>query len=134
YRAKDSGRGCHVRYAPSMHADAEERRALELALRDALANDELHLLYQPIVDCRGGAVCGFEALVRWTHPVLGIVSPARFIPVAEEAGLITAIGNWVLRSACCEAAGWPAAMRVSVNVSAEQLYAPDFLQMVQSAL
>ncbi len=134
YRAKDTGRGRHLRYAASMHADAEERRALEIALRDALTNDELHLLYQPIVDCRAGGVCGFEALVRWTHPMLGVVSPTRFIPVAEEARLITAIGNWVLRSACCEAAGWPADIRVSVNVSAEQLYAPEFLDMVMSAL
>ena len=134
YRAKDTGRGRHVRYAPSMHADAEERRALEIALRDALANDELHLLYQPIVDCREGGVRGFEALARWTHPTLGSVSPARFIPVAEEARLITSIGNWVLRSACCEAVGWPENIRVSVNVSAEQLYSPEFLDIVLSAL
>ena len=134
YRAKDSGRGRHVRYVPSMHADAEERRGMEVALRDALANDELHLLYQPIVDCVAGGVCGFEALVRWTHPTLGAISPARFIPVAEEARLITSIGNWVLHGACREAANWPANVRISVNVSAEQLYAPEFLDTVMSAL
>jgi len=134
YRAKDAGRGKHFRYAPSMHADAEERRALEVALRDALANDELHLLYQPIVDCHSGGVCGFEALVRWTHPTLGVVSPAKFIPIAEEARLITPIGNWVLSTACREAAAWPEDVRISVNVSPEQLYMPEFLDTVVSAL
>ena len=134
YRAKDAGRGKHFRYAPSMHADAEERRALEVALRDALANDELHLLYQPIVDCGSGGVCGFEALARWKHPTLGAISPAKFIPIAEEARLITAIGNWVLSTACREAALWPDNVRISVNVSPEQLYMPEFLDTVISAL
>ncbi|HZV18418.1 MAG TPA: EAL domain-containing protein [Sphingobium sp.] len=134
YRAKDAGRGKHFRYAASMHADAEERRALEVALRDALVNDELHLLYQPIVDCETGSVAGFEALVRWTHPTLGVVSPARFIPIAEEAGLISSIGNWVLNTACHEARHWPENVRISVNVSPEQLYVPEFLDTIVSAL
>lgn len=134
YRAKEAGRGKHLRYASSMHADAEERRQLEIALRDALAKDELHLMFQPIVNTRSADVCGFEALVRWTHPELGAVSPAKFIPVAEDARLIAPIGNWVLRTACREAANWPVDVRISVNVSPEQLYEPDFLDMVVQSL
>ncbi|MBN8832248.1 MAG: EAL domain-containing protein [Sphingomonadales bacterium] len=134
YRAKEAGRGKHLRYLPSMHADAEERRKLEIALRDALVRDELHLLYQPIVNARTGEVRGFEALVRWTHPELGVIPPSKFIPVAEEARLIAPIGNWVLRTACREAVHWPESVRVSVNVSAEQLYDGEFLDAVVSAL
>lgn len=134
YRAKEAGRGKHLRYAPSMHADAEERRLLEVALRDALARDELHLLFQPIVSARTTEVSGFEALVRWTHPALGPISPAKFIPVAEDARLIAPIGNWVLRTACREAAQWPEDVSISVNVSVEQLYDPEFLDTVVSAL
>jgi diguanylate cyclase (GGDEF)-like protein/PAS domain S-box-containing protein len=134
YRAKEAGRGKHLRYAPSMHADAEERRLLEIALRDALARDELHLMFQPIVTARTTEVSGFEALVRWTHPALGPISPAKFIPVAEDARLIAPIGNWVLRTACREAAQWPEDVSISVNVSVEQLYDPEFLDTVVSAL
>ncbi len=134
YRAKDAGRGKHLRYNQSMHADAEERRTLEIALRDALANDELHLLYQPIVNTRSGEVTGFEALVRWTHPELGAIPPAKFIPIAEEARLIAPIGSWVLHTACREAASWPSDIRVSVNISPEQLYDAQFLDAVVSAL
>jgi diguanylate cyclase (GGDEF)-like protein/PAS domain S-box-containing protein len=134
YRAKEAGRGKHLRYAPSMHADAEERRLLEVALRDALARDELHLLFQPIVAAHTTEVSGFEALVRWTHPALGPISPAKFIPVAEDARLIAPIGNWVLRTACREASQWPEDVSISVNVSVEQLYDPEFLDTVVSAL
>jgi diguanylate cyclase (GGDEF)-like protein len=134
YRAKEAGRGKHLRYAPVMHADAEERRQLEIALRDALVRDELHLLFQPIVNTRTVDVCGFEALVRWTHPEMGAISPAKFIPVAEDARLIAPIGNWVLRTACREAAHWPVDVRISVNVSPEQLYEADFLDMVVQSL
>jgi len=134
YRAKEAGRGKHLRYAPSMHADAEERRMLEISLRDALNKDELHLLFQPIVNSRSGEVVGFESLVRWTHPELGPISPVKFIPVAEDARLIAPIGNWVLRTACREAAQWPEDVRVSVNVSPEQLYDEEFLDTVVSAL
>ncbi|BAK66925.1 putative signaling protein [Sphingobium sp. SYK-6] len=134
YRAKEAGRGKHQHYTPSMHADAEERRTLEIALRDALARDELYLLFQPIVSASDGRVSGFEALARWLHPELGQVSPSRFIPVAEDARLMGPIGNWVLRSACREAATWPEDVRVSVNVSPEQLYDPAFLETVVAAL
>jgi diguanylate cyclase (GGDEF)-like protein/PAS domain S-box-containing protein len=134
YRAKDAGRGKHLRYAPSMHADAEERRTIEIALRDALMRNEFHLLYQPIVNTRSGEVSGFEALLRWTHPQLGSIPPSKFIPIAEEARLIMPIGNWVLRNACLEASNWPSGIRVSVNVSPEQLYDPAFFDTVVSAL
>ncbi|WP_432653829.1 putative bifunctional diguanylate cyclase/phosphodiesterase [Sphingobium nicotianae] len=134
YRAKEAGRGKHLRYAPAMHADAEERRTLEIALREALGKNELHLLYQPIVTADTGEVVGFEALVRWTHPELGPISPVKFIPLAEDTRLIASIGNWVLRTACQEAAQWPDDVRVSVNVSAEQLYEAEFLETVVSAL
>lgn len=134
YRAKEEGRGKHFRFALSMHVDAEERRTLELALRDALAEEQLHLMFQPIVAVRSGEVVGFEALVRWTHPELGVIPPSRFIPVAEDARLIAPIGNWVLHSACLVARDWPQDVQISVNVSAEQLYDPGFFETVVSAL
>jgi diguanylate cyclase (GGDEF)-like protein/PAS domain S-box-containing protein len=134
YRAKAEGGGVHCAYEPQLHAQAEERHQLELALREALEKDQLHVLYQPVVDAAQGCVVGFEALVRWTHPVLGQISPARFIPVAEEARLIAPIGEWVLRTACMEAANWPEDVRIAVNVSPEQLTNPSFVAAVLSAL
>ncbi len=134
YRAKAEGGGQHCAYEPQLHALAEERRLLELALREALDKDQLHVLYQPVVEAQAGTVVGFEALVRWTHPELGVISPAKFVPVAEEARLIAPIGEWVLRTACMEAATWPEDIRVAVNVSAEQLNNPQFVSCVLSAL
>ena len=134
YRAKAEGGGGHCAYEPQLHAEAEERRALEVALREALERDQLHVLYQPVVDADAGVVLGFEALARWTHPQMGQVPPARFIPVAEEARLIGPIGEWVLRTACHQAARWPGEVRVAVNVSAEQLAHPSFVAAVVSAL
>ncbi|APL95455.1 EAL domain-containing protein [Sphingobium indicum] len=134
YRAKGDGGGVHCAYEPQLHAQAEERRQLELALRDALEKKQLHVLFQPVVEAQAGAVVGFEALVRWTHPDMGPISPAKFIPVAEEARLIGPIGEWVLRTACKEAACWPEDVRIAVNVSAEQLAHPSFVGAVVSAL
>lgn len=134
YRAKGDGGGLHCAYEPRLHALAEERRQIELALREALEKDELHVVYQPVVDAHGGTVVGFEALVRWTHPEMGPISPAKFIPVAEEARLIAPIGEWVLRNACHEAMNWPDDVRVAVNVSAEQLTHPGFVALVVSSL
>ncbi|BBF71446.1 GGDEF domain-containing protein [Sphingomonas bisphenolicum] len=134
YRAKDEGGGVHCAYEPRLHAQAEERRQLELALREALEKDQLHVLYQPVVDADQGVVLGFEALVRWTHPQLGVISPVKFVPVAEEARLIAPIGEWVLRTACMEAVTWPDDIRIAVNVSAEQLTHPSFVAAVVSAL
>ncbi|WP_242125953.1 EAL domain-containing protein [Sphingobium sp. Sx8-8] len=134
YRAKSEGGGVHCAYEPQLHAQAEERRKLELALRDALEQDQLHVLFQPVVEAEGGTIVGFEALVRWTHPEMGAISPAKFVPVAEEARLIGPIGEWVLRTACLEAARWPDPVRIAVNVSAEQLGHPSFVGAVVSAL
>ncbi|MFD1786563.1 putative bifunctional diguanylate cyclase/phosphodiesterase [Sphingomonas floccifaciens] len=134
YRSKDAGGGVFHAYEPQLHLQAEERRVLEMALRSALEKDELHLMYQPVVDAGTGSLTGFEALLRWTHPTLGPVSPAKFIPLAEEARLIAPIGEWVLRTACHEAAGWKSYSRVAVNVSAEQLHNPGFVAVVANAL
>jgi diguanylate cyclase (GGDEF)-like protein/PAS domain S-box-containing protein len=134
YRSKDAGGGVFHAYEPQLHVAAEERRVLEIALRAALEKGEMHLAYQPVVDAGSGRVTGFEALLRWQSPEFGNVSPAKFIPLAEEARLIGAIGEWVLRTACQEAAGWPGHVRVAVNVSAEQLSTPQFVTTVASAL
>ena len=134
YRAKDSGRGVFQCYEPSLHVQAEERRVLEIALRSALEKGEMHLHYQPVVDAGTARLTGFEALLRWQSPQFGNVSPVKFIPLAEEARLIEPIGEWVLRTACAEAARWPSAVRIAVNVSAEQLQNPQFVSTVTSAL
>src|SRR3546814_4079112 len=99
------------------HVHAEERRVWEIALREALEKNQLHLAYQPVVNAVTGAIEGFEALIRWNHPELESISPAKFIPLAEEARLIGAIGEWVLRTACMEARNWHEHIRVAVNVS-----------------
>ena len=134
YRAKDAGRGVYHAYEPELHALAEERRVLEMALRSALENGEMHLNYQPVVDAGTGRLKGFEALLRWNSPQFGNVSPVKFIPLAEEARLIRPIGEWVLRTACAEAARWPSDVRIAVNVSADQLQNPGFVAVVSSAL
>ena len=134
YRAKDAGRGVFQSYEPALHVQAEERRVLEIALRGALEKGEMHLHYQPVVDAGTGRLTGFEALLRWQSAEFGNVSPAKFIPLAEEARLIEPIGEWVLRTACAEAAQWPHAVRIAVNVSAEQLQNPQFVSTVTSAL
>jgi len=134
YRSKDAGGNAVHSYEPQLHSDAEERRVLEIALRRALPNGELHLHYQPVVSAGSGTIEGFEALLRWTNPQLGSVSPAKFIPIAEEARLIGPIGEWVLRTACKEAMSWPSTVRVAVNVSTEQLHDRSFAQSVSAAL
>jgi diguanylate cyclase (GGDEF)-like protein/PAS domain S-box-containing protein len=134
YRAKAAGRNTFRFYEPEMDAAAEERQHLELDLRGALARGEFEVHYQPLVRVATGQVAGFEALVRWRHPMRGLISPAEFIAVAEETGLIVPIGNWVLRTACCQAASWPSALRVAVNVSAMQFRHSDLAGDVVSAL
>jgi predicted signal transduction protein with EAL and GGDEF domain len=134
YRAKDAGRGVFHAYEPELHVQAEERRVLEMALRQALERGEMHLNYQPVVDAGTGQLTGFEALLRWISPQFGNVSPAKFIPLAEDARLIQPIGEWVLRTACEEAARWPSEIRVAVNVSPDQLQNPNFVNIVTSAL
>ena len=134
YRSKDAGGGRYHRYEPQLHADAEERRALESALHGALEAGQMRIVYQPVISTSEAAIEAFEALLRWDHPELGAVPPCKFIPVAEDTRLITRIGEWVLRTACIEAARWPAPIRVAVNVSPEQLNDPHFVSSVVSAL
>ncbi|MEC7819486.1 MAG: EAL domain-containing protein [Pseudomonadota bacterium] len=134
YRVKDEGGGQFHEYEPSLHATAEERRKLELSLRSALANNELFLNFQPVVNARSENLVSFEALVRWKNPDHGIVSPAKFIPLAEDTRLIVPIGQWVMQEACNEAATWPEYVKINVNVSPEQLLEPDFATTVVQAL
>jgi diguanylate cyclase (GGDEF)-like protein len=134
YKSKDQGGGVFNSYEPQFHAHAEERRVIEIALRKALERNEFELHYQPVVNAQSGTIESFEALLRWNNPDLGSVSPVKFIPIAEEARLIGPIGEWVLRTACAEAARWPSTVRVAVNVSAEQLHNAQFATTVVSAL
>jgi diguanylate cyclase (GGDEF)-like protein/PAS domain S-box-containing protein len=138
YRAKEAGRNQVQFYEAAMHARIAERASIESELRHALARDELSLVYQPKLDLRSGAVSGMEALLRWQHPTLGAVSPARFIGVAEETGMIVAIGRWVLRMACTQAMAWQQAglppLRVAVNLSARQFRDQALLEEVRAAL
>jgi predicted signal transduction protein with EAL and GGDEF domain len=120
YAAKRDGRGTFRFFAQEMHARSTERQMLELDLREALAADQLKLLYQPIVDSVSEEVVAFEALLRWQHPVRGLLLPALIIPLAEESGLMPRIGDWVLRTACAEASRWPRHIRVAVNLSPVQ--------------
>jgi len=134
YAAKNGGGGDHRFFAMDMEAAVQERRALELDLRDALATEQFELNYQPLVDLRSGRVTTCEALLRWTHPVRGNVPPAVFIPVAEETGLIIAIGEWALNRACVEAATWPHGVKVAVNLSPVQFRDRGLALQVVSAL
>lgn len=134
YAAKDAGRGQHHFFAPNLHSHAEERRQLEQDLRDAIVQGGLELYYQPVVETATERITGFEALLRWNHPVHGQLSPARFIPIAEEAGLIAPIGEWALRTACHDLARWPETVRVAVNVSSLQFANPALPSIVTNAL
>ncbi len=117
YAAKDAGRGRLHFYANDLHSAAEERNQLENDLRDAIANGELELFYQPVVSTATEEITGFEALIRWDHPKRGWLPPEKFIAVAEDAGLITAIGEWAIRTACHALTQWPENVRCAVNVS-----------------
>ena len=134
YAAKADGRGVHRFYSGDMLTDARNRKQLEDDLRDALATGGFHLCYQPVVGTADEVIVGYEALIRWQHPTRGPISPADFIPVAEDCGMIEAIGEWVLRTACAEAAAWPRAVRVAVNVSPIQFANPRLPSLVASAL
>ncbi|MDE2436495.1 MAG: EAL domain-containing protein [Sphingomonadales bacterium] len=134
YRSKEEGGGQHFGYEPELHALAEERRKLEFSLRRALERDEFVLNYQPVVDAADENIVSFEALLRWNSEEHGLVSPAKFIPLAEDTRLIVPIGEWVLREACREAVRWPGNVKVAVNVSGEQLLDTHFIQSVVSAL
>jgi diguanylate cyclase (GGDEF)-like protein/PAS domain S-box-containing protein len=134
YRSKEEGGGVQHGYEPSLHAHAEERRKLEFSLRRALEKNEFVLNYQPVVDANDESIVSFEALLRWHSEEHGLVSPAKFIPLAEDTRLIVPIGDWVLREACREAVAWPSNVKVAVNVSGEQLLDPGFIPSVVGAL
>ena len=140
YWAKGSGPGRYVLFNPQMRSVAAERRQLEADLWAAVADRQFRLVYQPVVDLGSERVTGFEALIRWDHPTLGVVLPERFLPVAEEIGLVPDIGRWVLTEACAAAAAWrrdhPAAadLSMAVNVSPSQLGLPGLLEDVRTAL
>lgn len=134
YHSKHTGRERFTFFEPWMLAEAEERRRIEADLRTALIDDQFAVAYQPIVDADQGEVVAFEALVRWHHPTRGEIMPNQFISVAEEAGLIRHIGDWVLRTACAEAAHWPEKIKLAVNLSAVQVEAEGLVSSVVSAL
>jgi diguanylate cyclase len=134
YRAKSDGRGTYRFFEASMDAQIRERRLLEHDLRHAITRGELSVVYQPQAQIGTQDVVGFEALLRWQHPERGAIPPATFIPVAEESGLILQIGEWVLRTACEEAARWERPLSVAVNVSAMQLHSPNFAPLVHEIL
>jgi EAL domain-containing protein (putative c-di-GMP-specific phosphodiesterase class I) len=117
-----------------MDAQVKERRALELDLRQAIALGEFELYYQPVVNLRNNEISGCEALLRWHHPSRGMVSPSAFIPVAEDTGLISQLGEWVLSAACAEAASWPDSIGIAVNISPVQFRSPALALKVAAAL
>jgi diguanylate cyclase (GGDEF)-like protein len=134
YRAKSEGRGTVRFFEPEMDARMQLRRALELDLRGAIDRNEFEIYYQPLINLVAGKVTSFEALLRWHHPVRGLVSPVEFIPVAEETGMIVSIGEWVLRTACFEAENWPAEIRVAVNLYPVQFTRSNVVAAAQAAL
>ena len=134
YGAKADGRGTYRYFESEMDARMKARRDLEMDLRQALANKEFELYYQPLVNLKSNEISTLEALLRWNHPTQGMISPADFIPIAEETGLIIAIGEWVLNTACKETANWPEHIKVAVNVSPAQLKSRSVLKMVTTAL
>jgi EAL domain-containing protein (putative c-di-GMP-specific phosphodiesterase class I) len=134
YAAKAAGKGCYRFFAPEMHDSARERQLMESDLRVALEKGQLRVVYQPQVDASSEAVIGFEALIRWDHPEHGPVSPAMFIPLAEEIGLINEIGEWVLRTACAEAAAWPQNISVAVNLSPVQFKSVALPNVVRTVI
>jgi len=134
YAAKDGGRGRHHFYSNDLHSAAEERNALEQDLRDAISIGALDLHYQPVVDTNSNVITGFEALIRWNHPERGWLSPAKFVPIAEDTGLINAIGEWAIRTACDDLAQWPRNIHCAVNVSPLQFANPQLPSIITNAL
>ena len=134
YGAKADGRGTYRFFETAMDERMKARRELEVMLRQALANDEFELHYQPLVSLQDSRITCCESLLRWNHPERGTISPAEFVPVAEEIGLIVALGEWVLRKACADAAAWPEDIKVAVNLSPIQVMSQNLVPMVVNAL
>ena len=134
YRSKHAGRGCFTWFEEGMFTALDDRRTIETDLRKALLLDQFVLTYQSQFSFDTGSITGFEALVRWLHPERGTISPADFIPIAEETGMILQIGAWVLEEACRTAMSWPAYLHIAVNVSPVQFEANGFVESVRTAL
>lgn len=134
YGAKAEGRGIYRFFEQEMDTRMKARRDLEMDLRNALANKELELYYQPLVNLQTNEISAFEALLRWNNPTRGMISPADFIPIAEETGLIIPIGEWVLNTACHQAVNWPDHVKVAVNLSPAQLKSRNMVKVVTTAL
>lgn len=134
YRTKEQGRSGFSFFEQKMDAEMQERRTLEIDLRKAIAVGEFELFYQPVINLKDDTICGFEALLRWNHPTRGKVSPATFIPLAEETGLIIGLGEWVLRQACAEAAKWPSDLKIAINLSPVQFRSKTLVATVMSAI
>ena len=134
YRAKSAGRNGYRFFDPEMSMAASARHELESELRRAVQQDELELYYQPIIDTKTSVICGAEALMRWRHPTKGIILPDQFIPLAEETGMITHIGEWLLQTACADAVDWPKDIKVAVNLSAVQFRKNNLVDVVMCAL
>ncbi|MBC7431029.1 MAG: EAL domain-containing protein [Rubritepida sp.] len=134
YAAKAAGRGCAKLFGPAMRATTDAVLALRLDLREALERQEFTLFYQPLLNIAQNRIEGFEGLLRWHHPVRGLVAPRRFIPMAEQLGLMPAIGAWALRAGCAEAVRWPEGQRLALNVSASQFHDGRFPALVAQVL
>jgi diguanylate cyclase (GGDEF)-like protein len=134
YKAKMNGRNTYRLFEAAMGIDADARRTLEIDLRNALTRDEFELHYHPIVDIRTNEIANVEALIRWRHPERGPIAPADFIPLAEESGLINQIGEWVLRRACADAAGWPPQYKVAANLSPVQFRRGNLVDVISGIL
>jgi len=134
YGAKADGRGTYRFFEADMNTRMKARRELEMDLRKALQNKEFELFYQPLVTLQTNEISAFEALLRWNHPTRGMVSPAEFIPIAEETGLIIPLGEWVLKTACQETNNWPDHVKVAVNLSPSQLHNRNVVKTVMAAL
>ena len=134
YRAKAAGRGTSIVFEQGMDMVVQDQHALEMDLRLAIQRDELELHYQPFINIGSNRVCGFEALVRWRHPQLGLIAPDRFIPLAEETGIIVPLGEWVLKRAAADAVAWPDHIKLAVNLSPVQLRQGEIVQTIIAAL
>ncbi len=138
YQAKQQGRSQYQFYSPEINAQLQERLTLENELHGALERNEMLVYYQPLIDLHSGQVTAMEALVRWQHPTLGLISPAKFVPIAEANGAIVPIGEWVLRTACAQTRAWQLAgftpIRISVNLSSRQFEQPYLVEIVNQIL
>jgi diguanylate cyclase (GGDEF)-like protein/PAS domain S-box-containing protein len=134
YQAKDAGRGCARYFSSELQSEQEDRVRLEADLRSAIASKQFHLAFQPLINAKTQKLIGFEALIRWNHPQRGFVPPNVFIPVAEESGLMPAIGEWVIDEACKAVATWPEPITVALNISPKQIVLPNLPNVVSEAL